>query len=316
MYTYEDFVKAAGNMINQFSPADLATAKANPEFGMSLLTLKQDYAKAGTDQAKALIHTEAEKLRGNYGNYTSRDDGTGYYSLLQSPNDFQGDSRISGLLDRMGSYPSFSYDKNQDPNYSAYKKEYLREGERATQNALAQGAMLTGGIPSSYAQTAATQAGDYYASKLSDKLPELYESAYGRYLGEFNMLGSQLSALQGQDEINYGRFLDENEFQQRQQAQAALAAQAEAQEVIPTANIGTPESPGTPGSPQYDVEEKPSGEKVIAQAAAAYYKAHPNVKIDSRTLDNWLKANGYSGAAAQTFKSYLEYYGAGYERGY
>jgi hypothetical protein len=64
-----------------------------------------------------------------------------------------------------------------------------------------------------------------------------------------------------------------------------------------------------------DAENRFGGD-AIAQAARQYYDAHPNVKIDSRTLDNWLNANGYTGATARTFKAFLESFGAGYERGY
>lgn len=58
-----------------------------------------------------------------------------------------------------------------------------------------------------------------------------------------------------------------------------------------------------------------SQEDKIARAASDYYEANPGVKLDSRTLDNWLSSNGYSGTAAQLFKSYLAEYGAGYSRG-
>jgi hypothetical protein len=303
-YTYDNFIKAAGSMLSQFSPSDLAVARIHPAFGMSMLTLKQDYAKADTDQARALIHTEAERLRSHYGNYASRGDGTGYYALLRSPDDYAGDSRMGELLDRMERFPAFSYDKDRDPSYAAYKKAYLREGERASDNTLAQAAALTGGIPSTAAVTAASQAGDTYASRLSDKLPALYENAYGRYLDEFNLFGSRLSALRLQDETNYARFLDENEFRRNRAEQAAE-------------NLASRQEAGGNALPYNGIDaENRFGGDAIAQAARQYYDAHPNVKIDSRTLDNWLNANGYTGATARTFKAFLESFGAGYERGY
>ena len=55
-------------------------------------------------------------------------------------------------------------------------------------------------------------------------------------------------------------------------------------------------------------------ESQIAQAAAEYYQANPNVALDSMTLDYWLNANGYSGDRAQLFKAYMENYGAKYSR--
>ena len=40
---------------------------------------------------------------------------------------------------------------------------------------------MTGGVPSTAAVTAAQQASDYYASKLADRVPELYRLAYSMY---------------------------------------------------------------------------------------------------------------------------------------
>jgi hypothetical protein len=71
-YTYDNFVSAATNagLLPSFSSADLATAQKYPEFGISLLSLKQDYANAQTAEAKTLAHSAAEALRESYGNYT------------------------------------------------------------------------------------------------------------------------------------------------------------------------------------------------------------------------------------------------------
>lgn len=54
-------------------------------------------------------------------------------------------------------------------------------------------------------------------------------------------------------------------------------------------------------------------ESQIAADAAAYFDAHPDVGLDSRTLSNWLSANGYTSAdgSADLFKAYLEMAGAG-----
>lgn len=111
------------------------------------------------------------------------------------------------ILERAKNYQPFSYDVNADPAYQAYAKAYRREGARATQNALASAAAMTGGVPSSYAVGAATQAGDYYASQLSDKIPELYQQAYDRYLKEYSrQLGLSDYYLKGMqlEEDRYG----------------------------------------------------------------------------------------------------------------
>ncbi|MFU2433092.1 MAG: hypothetical protein ACM678_04450, partial [Clostridiales bacterium] len=103
----------------------------------------------------------------------------------------------------------FSWSKETDPQYGSYKKTYLREGERATANALAQASAASGGRPSSYAVNAATQAGDYYATKLSDVIPTLYQQAYERYLKDYQMKLSDLNAVNQQEQLDYAKYLDQ-----------------------------------------------------------------------------------------------------------
>ena len=76
-----------------------------------------------------------------------------------------------------GSSGYFEYDPEKDPIFQSYRRTYTREGERAAANALAQASAATGGIPSSYANTAAQEAGNYYAAKLADIIPELSSQA-------------------------------------------------------------------------------------------------------------------------------------------
>ena len=74
-YTYEDFETArAGSDVN-FSQYDLDLAKQYPEFGMSVLNLKKQYAAAQTPEQRALINAQANELRKNYGNYSGGADG-------------------------------------------------------------------------------------------------------------------------------------------------------------------------------------------------------------------------------------------------
>ena len=103
----------------------------------------------------------------------------------------------------------WNYDPNSDPVWQAYQKQYRREGDRATKEALAQASMRTGGLANSYAVTAASQAGDYYASQLSDKLPELYQDAYNRYLQEFQRQLGISDQYQGFDDREYSRWADQ-----------------------------------------------------------------------------------------------------------
>lgn len=235
-YTYDDFQKAASGSNVNFSQYDLDLAKKYPEFGMSVLDLKKQYAGATTAEQRALINAKANQLRSSYGNYTAGADGSQYVS------DGKYAPKIDETLDKIGSFKPFTYgsapsyenrfqqkqqelldaalkrdpfswSKETDPQYSSYKKTYLREGERATADALAKASAASGGRPSSYAVNAATQAGDYYATKLSDVIPTLYQQAYERYLKDYQMKLSDLNAVNQQEQLDYAKYLDRlNQF--------------------------------------------------------------------------------------------------------
>lgn len=232
-YTYDDFVKAANQsgLMGQFSQDDLNLAQKYPEFGLSVLSLKKDYNNATTAEQRLLANQAANELRKSYGNYSGGADG-GSFRLESKLN-----RRSDDLLDQLGSFGSFSYDeaptyentfaqqqkdlldrilnredfswsKETDPQWSSYKKSYLREGDRATATALAQASAASGGRPSSHAVNAATQAGDYYATKLNDVIPTLYQQAYERYLDEYNMKLKDLNTVNQQEQLDYAKYLD------------------------------------------------------------------------------------------------------------
>lgn len=232
-YTYDDFVNAANQsgLMGQFSQDDLNLAQKYPEFGLSVLSLKKDYNNAATAEQRLLANQAANELRKSYGNYSGGADG-GSFRLESKLN-----RRSDDLLDQLGSFGSFSYDeaptyentfaqqqkdlldrilnredfswsKETDPQWSSYKKSYLREGDRATANALAQASAASGGRPSSHAVNAATQAGDYYATKLNDVIPTLYQQAYERYLDEYNMKLKDLNTVNQQEQLDYAKYID------------------------------------------------------------------------------------------------------------
>jgi len=117
--------------------------------------------------------------------------------------------QLDELLGKVQNYGPFSWSKEEDPSYAAYAKQYRREGDRAAANALAQAASATGGQVSTAAMTAASQAGDYYAGQLADKIPELYENAYQRYLSEYSRLADQLGQTQRAEQYDYAKYQDQ-----------------------------------------------------------------------------------------------------------
>lgn len=98
------------------------------------------------------------------------------------------------------------WNKDEDESYQAYRKAYLREADRSMQDTLGQYAQNTGGIAGSSAINAASQAADYYKSQLNDKIPELYEAAYGRHLNDLSLKQQNVNMLmqaQSQDASLY-----------------------------------------------------------------------------------------------------------------
>lgn len=118
----------------------------------------------------------------------------------------------------------FAYDPEDDPLYQSYRSAYRREGDRARREAVGSAAALTGGQASTAAVAAASQAQDYYNSKLGDALPGLYELAYKMYqdegesmLGEIESLAklsaSSASAYQAGQKLAYEQAKDARDAQ-------------------------------------------------------------------------------------------------------
>lgn len=301
---YDDFVAAARNagLYNSFDQNDLDFAKKYPEYGMSLINLMGDLGKAQTNEQRLLATEAINQLRKNYGSYWTGDKGnrsyaTSYGSKIGSaldeignydPFEYSRAGEYDDMLTRLNGYDpfqysgktayqdllnqvtGFNYDPDTDPLFSAYRKQYSREGDRASANALAQAAAATGGRPSSYATTAAAQAGNYYAGQLADRIPELakqrldtllqglgamdtqrnqeyqeYSDAYTRLLNDlaamdtqrnqefevynnrYDQLNQNLRNLQGQDEIDYKRYLDMLNAEYQRDRDAVADAQQE-----------------------------------------------------------------------------------------
>ncbi len=201
LYTYDDFVAEANKagVMDRLTESDLQAAQKNPEFGISMVGLMKDISAASTAEQRLIATEAANQLRKNYGVYSAGDGAQQYASSYGS--------EIDRLLKETAQQGSFQYDPAKDPAWSAYRKAYAREGERASANALAQAAAATGGTPSSYAVTAAQQAANYYAAQLADQLPAMQQNAYQQYLDDFNRKLTALGNYQAQDQIDYDRYL-------------------------------------------------------------------------------------------------------------
>ena len=126
------------------------------------------------------------------------------------PGDYESRYRpqIDELLAQIAGREGFSYDPAEDPLYRSMRDQYLRLGNRAMQDTMAQAAGLTGGYGNSYAAGAGQQAYQDYLSGLNGQLPNLYQLAYQQYRDELGDKYDQLSALSGLDATDYSRFRD------------------------------------------------------------------------------------------------------------
>jgi len=172
------------------------------------MKLIQDAVAAGNYQAAALFEQQRNaKILGEGLDYETTNQYQQYlnekptYTSTRQP-------QIDSLIQTILSTPQFSYDHKSDPLYSQYAKTYSREGQRAMQDTLGNVAAMTGGIPSSYATTAAAQANNYYMGKLADVIPQLEQLAYGRYQDDLNTKINQLNILNQQEQMDYARYLD------------------------------------------------------------------------------------------------------------
>lgn len=103
------------------------------------------------------------------------------------------DAAIKRLQENSGG--AYKWDPENDTAMQEYRKTYLREGDRTMRDTLGAYAKQTGGLASTQAIAAASQAADNYKAQLADKVPELEQQAYNRWYNE------QQTARQ--DQYNY-----------------------------------------------------------------------------------------------------------------
>lgn len=224
---------------NRGSFANADNAYMSDEDWSLIQQYKQDYANATTDAERQAAHKAAEDIRMNKYGYAGGVDGSEYNptmvyvgdgSGLQGVHNMDGgeygefdynnagkyvsrwQSQIDALTGAILGRDPFSYDKNTDPLYQQYKESYTRGGQRGMQDTLAQVAARTGGMASSYAESAAQQTYNNYMAALADKVPELQQLAYSMYMDNNAMDRADLDMLMGLDSTDYGRWSDDRNF--------------------------------------------------------------------------------------------------------
>lgn len=95
---------------------------------------------------------------------------------------------VDSYMERIENYGPFTYDPESDPAYIAYRDAYTRNAQKALDQTYAQNAARTGGYANSAAITASNQAYYNHMAELADRIPQLMDNAYDRYLSDFDML--------------------------------------------------------------------------------------------------------------------------------
>ncbi len=186
-----------------------------------IVDAKKSYAEAaktGDKDQMTKSNNIANAVRAKYGSYTGGEFGNEYHPFVYSDTKYDDySSKYEDELDRL--YESiakrqktFSYNYETDPAYKAYKTVYDKQGELAYDRALAETSLRTSGIASTNAQSAAMQALGYYNSQLAAKIPELYEAAYERHMGEeeneLRRLVDAYDIISSREDRDYERHLD------------------------------------------------------------------------------------------------------------
>jgi hypothetical protein len=238
--TFDELMEMYGH--NKIGEADLALGRDNPGALEQILQERQNWANATTQAERDAAHNKAENIRKAYGQYSGGAKGMdGQYSptyvkpspaaqndnvtaLYEKYNNLYGkqnaptwtpqyQEQINELLGNITNRDAFSYNMNEDPLYQQYRDQYVREGQKAMRDSAAQTAALTGGYGSTYGAIAAQQGYDNYLAQLNDRVPQLEQQAYGKYVDNLADMYNQLGAYQSEENRLYGQYLDSlNQF--------------------------------------------------------------------------------------------------------
>ena len=121
-------------------------------------------------------------------------------------------SKINDLVSQAINRKPFEYDPATDAAYQSYARQYTRLGDQAAQNTMADVAAQTGGMPSSYAVTAANQQRSDFNQQLTDKIPSLMEAAYAKYRDDQNSILANLNVMQNLEDSAYSRFTSDRDY--------------------------------------------------------------------------------------------------------
>lgn len=148
-------------------------------------------------------------------------------------------NQINALLKDINS-SQFSYNPEEDEVFKMYKERADVASKKAVEDVLASQGSMTGGVPSSYAVSAATSAATDYADNVNAKAAELYKLAYDQHINELSNKYKQLSVLSSLENNEYAKYNDnlDRERQNEKDAWDEAVALAEFGDYSGLENLG------------------------------------------------------------------------------
>lgn len=140
---------------------------------------------------------------------------------------YDSDQELERLYASITGRAPFTYRPGSDPLYRSYADRYIQNGRMAMRDTVGQGAALTGGYGSSYAETAGQQQYGEYLRALSEALPELYGKALERYQAEGEALRDDYALAWQRRENAYQRERDALADERYETEQSIAAEQRE-----------------------------------------------------------------------------------------
>ena len=181
-----------------------AMSQGGSAYGVQKLLDQRTEKALASDDTKQYAHDDIYQAAMDYisgGNPKATGGGQSAYESSYN-------STIDQLLGQVLNPDPFTYDHSSDPLYQQYEKSYTKNGQRAMEDTVGQLSARTGGLGSSYAQTAGQQTYNNHMDALSARIPELEAAAYGKYMDSQNRTMGNLSMLQGLEQNEYNRHRD------------------------------------------------------------------------------------------------------------
>ncbi len=214
--------------------------------------------------------------------------------MAQTYTDYDPDRELERLYASITGRAAYSYTPSRDPLYRSYADRYVQNGRMAMRDTVGQGAALTGGYASSYAQSAGQQQYGEYLRALGEALPELYGKALERYRAEGERMRDSYELARERSETAYARERDAL-ADQRYESEQSLAEQQRQQKLRDENYTRLYRLVSTAGYVPSDEELEASGlSRAQAEALRAEYL---------RTHKQSAAAGGGSGGGSKSSKS-------------